>query len=270
MKKLNEQFYDIDISFIDEFIDLVDKEGFNISHEMLYKFEILTKGDSYNVLRILESNNFEDGIDYTLQLEGKGPEGRHKNIYILSSDAFKMICMKSLKTKKYTQYFILLEKAIKYYNQYQIQKLKIKIQSICEDRVLKLQDIEKSECFVILKNSEFKNYPYSVIRGQQRNLNKTLTKLSKTNDDIICRIPCCYANNLYNKIKENLSDYISFQKKYLFLNKNGDVVECSFEPDSMINEYNHVTITRNINIFGVSIDKFIEDIELIDNNRYKI
>ena len=118
VKKLNEQFYNIDISFIDEFINLVDKEEFNISHEMLYKYEILTKGDSYNVLRILESNNFEEGIDYYRKVEGKGSEGRNKNIYVLSSDAFKMICMKTLKTKKYAQYFILLEKAIKYYNQY--------------------------------------------------------------------------------------------------------------------------------------------------------
>ena len=118
VKKLNEQFYDVDISFIDEFIDLVDKEGFNISHEMLYKYEILTKADSYNVLRILESNNFEEGIDYYRKVEGKGTEGRNKNIYMLSSDVFKVICIRTLKTKKYAQYYILLEKAIKYYNQY--------------------------------------------------------------------------------------------------------------------------------------------------------
>ena len=35
VKKLNEQFYDIDISFIDEFIDLVDKDDFVIHHNML-------------------------------------------------------------------------------------------------------------------------------------------------------------------------------------------------------------------------------------------
>ena len=97
---------------------------------------------------------------------------------------------------------------------------------------------------------------------------KTLRKLSKTNDDIICKFHCCNANNLYKKIKENLSEYISFQKKYLYLNKNGDVIECNYEPDSTINDYNHVTMTRNINITGISISKFIEDIELIDSNRY--
>ena len=86
MKKLNAQFYDIDISFIDEFIDLVDKEGFNISHEMLYKYEILTKGDSYNVLRILESYNFEDGIDYYHKLEGKGAEDQDFTPFLAGSD----------------------------------------------------------------------------------------------------------------------------------------------------------------------------------------
>ena len=50
VKKLNDTFYHIDISFIDDFIELVNKEGFIIHHYMLFKYEVLSKSDSYNVL----------------------------------------------------------------------------------------------------------------------------------------------------------------------------------------------------------------------------
>ena len=39
VKELNEKYFNIDISFIDDFIDMVNKEGFNISHEMFYKYD---------------------------------------------------------------------------------------------------------------------------------------------------------------------------------------------------------------------------------------
>ena len=65
VKVINEKHFNINISFIDDFIDMVDKDGFNISHEMLVKYEILTKSDSAQVARLLEIQNFEDGVDYS-------------------------------------------------------------------------------------------------------------------------------------------------------------------------------------------------------------
>ena len=65
VKKLNDKFYHIDISFFDDFIELVNKEGFIISHEMLFKYNILSKSDSSQVLRLLDNYNFEISIDYS-------------------------------------------------------------------------------------------------------------------------------------------------------------------------------------------------------------
>ena len=42
----------------------------------------------------------------------------HKTEYYFHPDAFKLCLMISLKTKKYAKYYILLEKNIKYYNDY--------------------------------------------------------------------------------------------------------------------------------------------------------
>ena len=131
VKLLNEKVFNIDIGFIEDFIDLIDKEGFIINHEMLFKYEILTKSEtSHDVLRILERYNFDDTVDY-LRKVARVDDGRtEKIIYMLSSDAFKMLCMRSQNTKKYAKYYLFLEKCIKYYNDFEKLKLEHRINEI--------------------------------------------------------------------------------------------------------------------------------------------
>ena len=52
VKKLNYKFYNIDISFIDDFIELVDKDGFCIPHELIYKYGVLSEHDAHDVKRL--------------------------------------------------------------------------------------------------------------------------------------------------------------------------------------------------------------------------
>ena len=49
VKELNNEYFNIDISFIGDFIELVDKEGFVINHEILFKYNILTKSSSIRI-----------------------------------------------------------------------------------------------------------------------------------------------------------------------------------------------------------------------------
>ena len=100
VKKLNDKFYHIDISFIDDFIELVDKEGFTISHEMLVKYNILSKSDSSQVLRLLDNYNFEISIDYSCIEEVLDHSSKNRNVYMLTQDVFKILYMRSLKRKK--------------------------------------------------------------------------------------------------------------------------------------------------------------------------
>ena len=270
VKELNEKYFNIDISFIDDFIDMVNKEGFNISHEMFYKYEILVKTDSHDVLRILENNNFEDGVDYARSVTVIDGSSKNKNIYMMTSDVFKMICMRSLKTKKYAQYFILLEKCIKYYNDYQFLKIQNKLDIICNDRVLNLDNPEKKERFIIVFRNEALINQYAVIRTQIKHVKDILRKIGHEESDIIINIPCCYANNLYNKIKEQLKNHIIFEKKYLYINKdNGYCEEWSIDPNQMENKYNHVSITRNIGLIDISEEEFINKIYEIDKQRFE-
>ena len=129
----------------------------------------------------------------------------------------------SLKTDIYADYFLLLEKCIKYYNEYQLLNMQDKMNNICVDRTIELEDNSKDESFVIALKNIYIKHQYTVIRGQKKNLNKVMKKLKLTSENIICNIPCCYANNLYNKIKEVMKGYIIFQKKYLYINDDGNV-----------------------------------------------
>ena len=64
VKVLNEKIFNIDISFIDDFIELVDKEGFIIHHSMLEKYGILKIQDTYYIKRLLEQYEFEEDHDF--------------------------------------------------------------------------------------------------------------------------------------------------------------------------------------------------------------
>ena len=68
VKKINELVYNIDISFIDDFLNLVEKNEICIPHKYLIEYGIIntTKNDSTIILRVL--NQFEpiEGEDYLL------------------------------------------------------------------------------------------------------------------------------------------------------------------------------------------------------------
>ena len=65
MKKLNDKFYNIDISFIDDFLEIVDKDDFCIHHEMLVKYGAsqMSSG-SKDIKKIMEQNFFVEDEEY--------------------------------------------------------------------------------------------------------------------------------------------------------------------------------------------------------------
>ena len=230
VKLLNNESYHIDISFVDDFICLIGKDEFCISHDMLYKYGVLSDHNTAHVKTMMEQYKFVIGVDFLVntKFSGNPKGGKPQYNYLLHPDAFKLCLMKSQKTDIYAKYYILLEKCIKYYSEYQILKLQDKMNNICVDRTIELKDNSKDETFVIALNNIYIKHQYTVIRGQKKNLCKVMKQLKLKSEDIICNIPCCYANNLYNKIKEVMKGYIIFQKKYLYINDDGNVEEWSY------------------------------------------
>ena len=118
VKEINTLKYNIDISFIDEFVELVSKNECCIHHKMLQKYDILTlKEGTHHIKRIFEQYEFEESIDFKLanlgEFNSNGGRGK-KNEYYLHPMAFKICLIRSLKTKKYAKYYLLLEECIKY------------------------------------------------------------------------------------------------------------------------------------------------------------
>ena len=120
LKDANEKFYKYDISFMKEFMDLVDRIDFCIHHEYLIKYGIVDvkKKDSGKILQNLKARNLNEGEDFEVteeQHHRKNGSEYTKTIYMLTPDAFKKSLIGSNKTDKYAKYFLLLEKIIKYY-----------------------------------------------------------------------------------------------------------------------------------------------------------
>ena len=58
VKKLNDKFYNIDVSFIDDFIELVDKDDFCIHHEVLFKYGASQMSSGYNDIKFFGTKLF--------------------------------------------------------------------------------------------------------------------------------------------------------------------------------------------------------------------
>ena len=108
VKKINDMFYNIDFSFIDDFIEFVDKEDFIIHHYLLEKYGVITIKDTFYVKRLLEQYEFEEDKDYIT----KSPQSGGGLDYFLKGEIFKMILMRSRKTRKYADYYLFLEKCM--------------------------------------------------------------------------------------------------------------------------------------------------------------
>jgi len=70
IKLANDKIHHIEIDFIDDFMNLVNKEGFIIPHDMLLKYEVLSDTtNSAHVMRLLNQYEFEVETDYIIKKE---------------------------------------------------------------------------------------------------------------------------------------------------------------------------------------------------------
>ena len=182
VKEINRLSYNIDIEFIDEFITLVEKDNCCIHHNMLLKYGISTlKGGAADIRKIIEQNNFIENEDYQLRKVSElRPQGgiSNKNEYYLHPRAFKICLMRSLKTKKYAKYYLLLEECIKYFNDYQLQ--------LNKNYTIKLET----------KVREHKE----TISNLENKLNEVLSELKKSNEELR------QTNSKLDNMNENLED----------------------------------------------------------------
>ena len=182
VREVNKFEFKMDISFIDEFIELVNKNECCIHHNMLEKYEVLKldKGTT-RVKELLEQNNFIENKDFNLSNVREVRQNRGsviKNEYYLHPRAFKICLMRSKNKKEYAYYYILLEECIKYFNDYQIELnkkyiIKLKSKIIKKDAQLiikddKIDELIKKTNELLKANDETKKYNEEILKRSKK------------------------------------------------------------------------------------------------------
>jgi hypothetical protein len=116
-KELNEKFYKIDISFIDDFLKLVGTNECIIPHMMLEKYGVLKiKGekqeDTTTVKRLLKKQlKLPENLYLNDKVVVQLPSGKkYKNKYLLSPYAFKLCLMRSQNTRNICKLFLVVRR----------------------------------------------------------------------------------------------------------------------------------------------------------------
>jgi exonuclease VII small subunit len=178
VKTINKIKYNIDISFIDEFIELVSKDECCIHHDLLQKYGIisLNKG-STDIKRLLDQNEFTEN-DYKLRNVAEFNKGGRGNKieYYLHPRAFKLCLMRSLKKKKYANYYLLLEECITYYKTYQ--------DTLKDKYIVKLKDKLYDKKIIIKEQNTKIDEILTRSKKMEAQLNEALEKLELTNDKL--------------------------------------------------------------------------------------
>ena len=194
LKDINERFYNIDISFMESFMGLVDRDDFCIPHEYLITYKVAAPGTcSKDIKKMLKARGLIEGEDYRVgQVSEPVPQGGFvkKNVCMLTPDAFKRCLQGSAITKVYSNYFLFTEKAIKYFFQYQMKIKDLKISSLSDDlkELIKVNKEIKNE----LKdnNNELKNTNKKLdisnrcIKKQTKTIEEQNTKIEELTNTI--------------------------------------------------------------------------------------
>lgn len=155
---LHTKYYNtVDISFMDYFLSLVPKDGeFCVDHEKLQEYGVLNNIDrSSTVKRALDQYDLVEDEDYSISYVDKkdySNGGNNKKMYKLTPHAFKLCLIRAKNSKIYTYYYLLLEKVLKHFQDYQylyqqkiisMQSDKIDKQSINIDKQIGMLNDQK-------------------------------------------------------------------------------------------------------------------------------
>ena len=217
-------------------------------------------------------------------------EHKKKN-YMMSSDVFKMVCMRSKNTKKYAQYYILLDKCIKYYNDYEKLKLEQKINEINEIKLLKLDHSETLDNFVIFKcdietlivskynnkkyseKHDYNTYPYAMVKGQDKNIEHTMSEcnLKASNIMIKIKVPsqCNFTKRVRELLKNKFKRLVRFYRE-ITVNGNENIREYLTEDDNEDEDEDElkVSVTRFFKLIDITENDFIDEVFKINMMRF--
>lgn len=141
---VHKQFYNnVDISFMEYFLEICEHEDqFIVNHEKLIQYNVITNNRSNDVKKCLEQFNLVDNIDYLMRnVPQQCRQGNviHKNVYTLTPYAFKLCLIRAKNSKRFANYYLLLERVFKFYTNYE-KLLHKKLISMKDEKIDQLEN----------------------------------------------------------------------------------------------------------------------------------
>jgi hypothetical protein len=164
-KKVHSKYYsNQDISFMDYFLELVDKQDeFCVNHEKLQEYKVINSIKSNDVLKCIERNQLLENIDFLTapcgvvkERHSRGGSNGNKIEYNLKPKAFKLCLIRSINSRVYANYYLLLEEIFKYYTDYELGLKNEKIRLKNEDIKKLLNKTKKQKCKITEMSEEIK------------------------------------------------------------------------------------------------------------------
>ena len=182
----------------------------------------LNKGTT-DIKRLFEQYEFEENIDFKLRnvakFNSKGGKG-NKNDYYLHPRSFKICLLRSLKTKKYAKYYLLLEECIKYYNNYQNKLQLIKLKNKINKKDIKICSLEdKKKINKILEDNKETKIMNEKLLEDNKEIIKVAKKLDIAVKDRVMKTKRLSTLEYFIIMKNSINEYkyyiIRGQKRYI-------------------------------------------------------
>lgn len=262
--EVQQRFYPTqDISFMDYFFELAKQENegkFIVPHAKLIEYGIATSTRSSAINDRLKSLGLIETEDFTLQdvlqRHNNGRGATIKHVYMITPEAFKKTLMRAQKRNdqsidviKYANYYLFLEKVVKYYDLYQIT---------LKDLLLKQKDGENVTLRELMKKLEIQN-------DAMKNQNDELISMS--------RQQMATMNVMNNKIDVLFDFMLSFARMTIPMWLGSSVIKTQFDNLSKNNDNTYALKHLKI-MFVVSFVDFKEREDFLtvvkDKIEYKV
>lgn len=134
--------FNVDCTFMETFMLLVDREDFCIDAEYVKALGIQSlSSSSSHTLKLLEKFDAVQGRDYITRVDIVDKVHRIK--YQLTPAMFKKMLIRSKNTDKYAEYYLLLEKSVYFYQIYQLELKNKVVERLMRSLTLKEDEEEK-------------------------------------------------------------------------------------------------------------------------------
>lgn len=216
-----DEFYkNQELEFKDEFLKLIpQKKAFCVHHEFLIKCEIIQNKNSSYIKRCLNDIHAKLDVDYCIIKTAKKyiSGTKYKNNYYLTPKSFKKILMRSPKTEKYADYYLMIEDSMNAYDAYQLLYKNMLISSqnkLLLSKDAKIDNLIKMTEQLVNDNKELKNDNKELknntekIIGLNVELNDKVDKMQIDIDKLINLVKLALSDRvkLINSISEDIPE----------------------------------------------------------------